>query len=228
MLLVSHKMVFIENEAGLLCVTMRERAKAFAATILCTTFWYSFCHHRVQFLWCTFQRHFGMRTRHFQKVVLRMKLFPSLQSFICHIANIEVWKYVFTRVIIKIKIFHSCRARAVPVAFVSYFCRSCNTRVRLVSHSCCSCLAPVLWKRTDRFGNGCCSNFGKLTGNIYDEVHSCQVTSFNVAKIALHYFSLELCQIVRWNSSNNRLHHWHFLREFVVLRAVLFLEMGLC
>ena len=28
MLLFSHKMVFIENEAALLCVTMRERARA--------------------------------------------------------------------------------------------------------------------------------------------------------------------------------------------------------
>ena len=34
MLLLSHKMVFIENEAALLCVTMRERARAFAATVV--------------------------------------------------------------------------------------------------------------------------------------------------------------------------------------------------
>ena len=33
MLLVSHKMVFNKNEAVLLCTTMRERARAFAATI---------------------------------------------------------------------------------------------------------------------------------------------------------------------------------------------------
>ena len=33
MLLVSHEVVFIENEAVLLCVTMRERRRAFAATI---------------------------------------------------------------------------------------------------------------------------------------------------------------------------------------------------
>ena len=38
MLLVSHKIVFIENEAALLCVTMRKRAKEFAATIQCITF----------------------------------------------------------------------------------------------------------------------------------------------------------------------------------------------
>ena len=33
MLLASDKVVFIENEAVLLSVTMRERARAFAATI---------------------------------------------------------------------------------------------------------------------------------------------------------------------------------------------------
>ena len=33
MLLVSHKVVFIENEAVLLFATMRERARALAATI---------------------------------------------------------------------------------------------------------------------------------------------------------------------------------------------------
>ena len=33
MLVFSHKMVFIENEAALLCATMRECAREFAATI---------------------------------------------------------------------------------------------------------------------------------------------------------------------------------------------------
>ena len=33
MLLVSHEVVFIENEAVLLYVPMRERARAFAATV---------------------------------------------------------------------------------------------------------------------------------------------------------------------------------------------------
>ena len=32
MLLVSNKVIFIENEAALLCTAMRERARAFAAT----------------------------------------------------------------------------------------------------------------------------------------------------------------------------------------------------
>ena len=33
MLVFSHKMIFIKNEAALLCVTMRKRARAFVATI---------------------------------------------------------------------------------------------------------------------------------------------------------------------------------------------------
>ena len=33
MLLVLHKMVFLENEAGQQCVTMRKQARAFVATI---------------------------------------------------------------------------------------------------------------------------------------------------------------------------------------------------
>ena len=31
-MLVSHKVIFIENEAALLCIAMQERARAFAAT----------------------------------------------------------------------------------------------------------------------------------------------------------------------------------------------------
>ena len=37
MLVFSHKIVFIENEAALLYVTMRERARKFASTIWCIT-----------------------------------------------------------------------------------------------------------------------------------------------------------------------------------------------
>ena len=33
MFLISHKMVFIENDAALLCVTMGERARPFTARI---------------------------------------------------------------------------------------------------------------------------------------------------------------------------------------------------
>ena len=77
-----------------------------------------------------------METRHFQKVVLSMKLFLSLQSFICHIVNIRVWEYVFTSVVIKIKIFQSCCTRVVRVALVSRMCCTRVPLVLLVSHSC--------------------------------------------------------------------------------------------
>ena len=143
MLLVSYKVVFIENEAVLLCVTIWECARVFAATISCVTFWYSFYHYKVHILWSTFQMHFGMGTRHFQKVILRMKLFLSLQSFICHVANIGVWKYVFTCVVIKIKISHSCRTRVVRVVLVSHSCWTLLARVSLVLHSCPSCRTCV-------------------------------------------------------------------------------------
>ena len=132
MLLVSRKLIFIENETVLLCLTMQERARVFAAKILWISLWHSFCDYKVQCLWWTFQTHFGMGKMHFQKVVLRMKLFLSLLSFICHIANIVVWKYVFTRVVVKIKICHSRRTRVVRVALVPYSCRLCLTRIALV------------------------------------------------------------------------------------------------
>ena len=41
-------------------------------------------------------------------------------------------KYVFTRVVTKIKIFHSCRTRVVRVALVSQSCPTWSTRVALV------------------------------------------------------------------------------------------------
>ena len=137
MLLVSHKLVFIKREAVLLSVSMWERAKAFAATIYCVILWYSFCHYKVQFLWCTFQMNVAMETRHFEKVVLRKKLLLSLLSFICDIANIGVWKYVFTRIVIKIFFFHSCRSCSTRVTLVSYSCRLFRIRVARIWHSCC-------------------------------------------------------------------------------------------
>ena len=147
-------MVFIKNKTALLCVTMRKHTRTFGYTIYYITFWYSFCHYKDQFLWCTF----GMGTRHFQKVVLKMKLFLSLLSFTCYTVNIGVWKYVFLRVVIKIKVFYLCRTRVIRVARVSPSCHTrvalvslvpklCCTRVTraaLVSHSCRSGLALVL------------------------------------------------------------------------------------
>ena len=86
-----------------------------------------------------------MEKRHFQKIILRMKLFLSLQFFTCHIVvNIRVWKYVFTRVVIKIKTFNSCRTRVTLVSFLQHSCRTSVALVLLVSHSCRTIVAFVL------------------------------------------------------------------------------------
>ena len=137
MLLVSRKLIFIENETVLLCLTMQERARVFAAKILWISLWHSFCDYKVQCLWWTFQTHFGMGKMHFQKVVLRMKLFLSLLSFICHIANIVVWKYVFTRVVRVALVPHSCRLCLTRIALVLLVLHLCRIRVACVWHLCC-------------------------------------------------------------------------------------------
>ena len=122
--MVLQKKVLIERQAALL-VTTPERARAFAVIIQCRIFGYSFCHCKVQFLWCTFQMHFGIGTRHFQKAILRMKFVLSVQFFIYHIVNIGVRKYVSTCVVIKIKISHLCRTRVVRVLIVLLLCCTC-------------------------------------------------------------------------------------------------------
>ena len=138
MLLVSFKVVSVENEAVLLYVNYAGTCKSICSNNLMFNIWYSFCHCKVQFLWCTFQMHFCMGTRHFQKVILRMKLFLSLYYFTCHIANIRVWKYVFT---------HASKSKFLTLAaLVSFVWRSCSTHVALVSlvsHSCCTRVALV-------------------------------------------------------------------------------------
>ena len=137
MLLVSHKVVFILNETVFLCVTMRECAMTFAATIQCVTFWYSFCHYKVQFLWCTFQMNFGIGKRHFQKVVLRMNC-SSPYNLLFAILLILGCENMFSVVSLLKSNFST------HFALVSQSRRSCSNFVALVSHSCRSGLALVL------------------------------------------------------------------------------------
>ena len=96
MLLLSHKMVHIKNEAALLCVTMRERARAFAATIQFTTLPYSLQLIAIQLLplkSLVFVVHFSMAFWHGNEPFPKgssQKLFLSLQFFTCHIVNMRV------------------------------------------------------------------------------------------------------------------------------------------
>ena len=70
MLVLLHKMVFIKNEAALLCVTMRERARKFAASKLLPL--------QSSVSVVKFSNAFWHVNETFPKVVLRMKLFLSL------------------------------------------------------------------------------------------------------------------------------------------------------
>ena len=88
--------------------------------------WYRFCHCKVQFLWCTFQTHFGMETRDFQKVVLRTELFLSLYSFICKYRCLKIR-------------FYSCSYQNQIFSIVLHSCCSFSTRV-----TCFACISLVL------------------------------------------------------------------------------------
>ena len=85
---------------------------------------------------------FRMKLLHQNEIVpiFRMELFPS---FISHIANIGVLKYAFTRLVIKITIFHSFRTRVIRVALVSLLCCTRVARVSLGLHLYCTRLVRV-------------------------------------------------------------------------------------
>ena len=74
-----------------------------------------------------FHTHFGMETRHFQKVVLLLVIFPLSYS---EYRNVKI---CFHFTVIKIKFF----------SLVSHSCRSCSICVALLSHPCCSCCTRV-------------------------------------------------------------------------------------
>ena len=56
MLVFSHKIVFIENKAALLCVAMRERARTFVATISVQLFDIAFVIKKFSFCDALFKR----------------------------------------------------------------------------------------------------------------------------------------------------------------------------
>ena len=126
MLIFSHKMVLIKNEAALLCVTMQERARGFVATIqLFPLKSLAFVvHFLIAFL-------HGKET--FPKSSCQNEIVPLLIVF-----HLPYNKYKGVKICL-----HSCRTRVVRVAFVSHLCRQCSTRIALVSHSCRQCRTLV-------------------------------------------------------------------------------------
>ena len=126
-LVFSHKMVFIENEAVLLCVTMREGARASTCSYNLV---YNFLIYLLPLKSSVFVVHFSNAFWHgkeaFQKGSSQNEIVPLLVIFHFPCSKyIGVLKYVFIRVIIKIKIFHSCRTRVFRVALVLHSCHIC-------------------------------------------------------------------------------------------------------
>ena len=119
---------FIEDEAVLLCATMRERAKAFAAAIYYTTFWYSFTFFVVHFLNAFWHGNETIPKVSSQNETVRLVV----------VFHLPYSKYKGVKIS-----FYSCRYRHQNFSLVSHSCRSCSTRVALVLQSCCSFLALV-------------------------------------------------------------------------------------
>ena len=136
MLLDSHKVIFIKNEAVLLCVTLRKGATAFAATIQCVTFLIQLLQLQSSVFAVHFFNAFWLGNEAFSKGSYQFKLFLGVK--ICfHSSRYENQKFPLVQ--------YSCRTGVVRVAFVLHSChscltrscRSCRTRVARVWHSCC-------------------------------------------------------------------------------------------
>ena len=159
----------IENEVALLCVTnYAGTCKGICGYDLVYNFLIQLLPLQNPVFMVHFSNAFWYGNEAFLKVVLKIKLLHSLQSFTCHMVNIGEWKYIFTRVVIKVfsleshsccscstrvvreaLLSHSCRSCLTRVSLVLHSCRSCHTCVVFVSHSCRLCLALVLQTRLD-------------------------------------------------------------------------------
>ena len=136
-------MVFIKNEAALLCVTMWERARAFAATVQCKNFLIQL----FSLKGLVFVVHFLHASCHgndtFPKGSSQNEIVSLLVVFHLPYSKYKRVKICFYSCCYQIRIFHSCRTRVVRVALVLHLRPQCSTRVALVSHSCHSCLTCV-------------------------------------------------------------------------------------
>ena len=106
LMLVLHKVVFIEKEDVLLCLTMLERARAFAATIQCVTS----CYHYSS----VFVVHFSKTFWHGNEAFSRQFLEGISYSFSCNLSFamqlIQVVKICFHSRCYQNQNFPSCRS----------------------------------------------------------------------------------------------------------------------
>ena len=137
MLVFSHKMVFIENEAALLCVIMWERASSVQL------FDIAFAIKKFSFCGALFKRILVWK-RDIPKGSSLYEIFPFLLVF-----HLPYSKYKGAKIC-----FYPCRYQNQNCSLVSHLCRSSSTlvaSVALVLHSCHSSRSRVA-----RVWHSCC------------------------------------------------------------------------
>ena len=147
-LVFSHKMVFIKNEAALLCVTMLERARASTCNYNVV---YTFLIYCLPLRSSAFVVYFSTAFWHgneaFPKGSTWNEIVPFLVIFLLPYSICRGVKICFYSCRYQNQNFslvsHLCRSCSTRVALVSFVQHSCRTRVRLVSHSCRPCLNRV-------------------------------------------------------------------------------------
>ena len=146
-LVFSYKMVFIKNEAALLCVTMRERARASTYSYNQV---YNFLIYLLSLKSSVFVVHFSNAFWHgneaFPKGSSQNEIVPVFVIVHLPLSEYRGVKICFYSCSYQNQNFHSCCTLVVRVALVSHQCRSCSTCVALVllvSHSCCTRLSHV-------------------------------------------------------------------------------------
>ena len=149
----SHKMVFIKNEAALMCGNVQGHCSYNLV--------YNFLMQLFPLKSLVFMVHLLNAFWHgkeiFPKSSSQNEIIPLLIVVHLPFSKYKVVKICFYSCRYKIKIFNSCRTRVVRVALVSHSCRQSSTRVAFVSHSCRSYLALVFQysKSTCRFFKIC-------------------------------------------------------------------------
>ena len=136
-LVFSHKMVFIENEAALLRVTMRERARASTCSYNLV---YNFLIYLLPLKSSVFEVHFLIAFWHWNEA------FPEGSSQNEVVCLLVIFHLEYSKCRGGKICFYSCNYQNQNFSPVSRSCCSCSNRVALVSfvqHSCCTCVAVL-------------------------------------------------------------------------------------
>ena len=146
MLVLSHKMILIKNEAALLCITMQERAMGICSYNLV----YNFTIQLIAYSYIAFAiKKFSFCGALFNGI-LAWKRAISKRQFIEIVPLLVVFHLPYSKYE-GVKIcFYSCRYQNQTFSLLSHTCSSCSTRVvlvSLVSQSCRQCRTRVtfLW-----------------------------------------------------------------------------------